>query len=158
MSSKSGLGRLLITGAAVATLAVTALPMNSLASPAQQGRTRHFNETNLDVSGRFLDVWESGRSYGDSLYINGLPLTAMHDEQSLTDGKIYKMQWFERARFEAHPENKAPYDVLLGLLGVFAAEGRKDTPFRTVANPGGSVQWFPETKHTLGDSSEGGQA
>lgn len=27
------------------------------------------------------------------------------------------MQWFERARFEYHPENQAPYDILLGLLG-----------------------------------------
>jgi peptide/nickel transport system substrate-binding protein len=142
----------------VAALAVTALPMASLAAPAQQGGTRHFPETNQDVSGRFLEVWESGRSYGDSLYINGLPLTDMHDEMSLTDGKIYKTQWFERARFEAHPENQKPYDVLLGLLGVFSAEGRKDTPFKAVDNPGGGVQWFPETKHTLGDSTTGGKA
>jgi ABC-type transport system substrate-binding protein len=142
----------------VAAMAVTALPMASQAAPAQQGGTRHFPETNQDVSGRFLEVWESGRSYGDSLYINGLPLTDVHDEISLTDGKIYKTQWFERARFEAHPENQKPYDVLLGLLGVFAAEGRKDTPFKTVDNPGGGVQWFPETKHTLGDSSTGGKA
>jgi glucose/arabinose dehydrogenase len=27
------------------------------------------------------------------------------------------VQWFERARFELHPENQPPYDVLLGLLG-----------------------------------------
>jgi hypothetical protein len=27
------------------------------------------------------------------------------------------MQYFERARFEAHPENAPPFDVLLGLLG-----------------------------------------
>src|SRR6476646_3458858 len=106
MSSKSGLGRLLITGAAVATLAVTALPMNSLASPAQQGRTRHFNETKLDVSGRFLEVWESGLSYGDIVYINGLPLTYIHDEQSLTDGKIYKMQFFFLFNDTAPTENK----------------------------------------------------
>lgn len=29
----------------------------------------------------------------------------------------YQVQWFERARFELHPENPAPYQVLLGLLG-----------------------------------------
>ena len=28
------------------------------------------------------------------------------------------MQWFERARFEYHPENPAAYRVLLGRLGV----------------------------------------
>ncbi len=27
------------------------------------------------------------------------------------------MQYFERAVFEAHPENKPPYTILLGLLG-----------------------------------------
>ena len=27
-------------------------------------------------------------------------------------------QWFERARFEYHPENPAAYRVLLGRLGV----------------------------------------
>jgi hypothetical protein len=36
----------------------------------------------------------------------------------LSDGQEYTVQWFERARFEHHPENDPPYDVLLGLLGV----------------------------------------
>ena len=27
------------------------------------------------------------------------------------------VQYFERARYEYHPENNAPHDVLLGLLG-----------------------------------------
>jgi peptide/nickel transport system substrate-binding protein len=158
MNSRRRWDRRLVYLMMIVALAVTAFPRPSFSAPAQQGRTRHFSETNLDVSGRILDTWESGRSYNDSLFINGLPLTDLHDEISLTDGKVYKTQWFERARFELHPENKQPYDVLLGLLGVFGAEGRKDTPFRTVANPGGGVQWFPETKHTLGDSSEGGKA
>ncbi len=33
------------------------------------------------------------------------------------DGKAYTVQYFERARFEWHPENPAPYDVLLGQFG-----------------------------------------
>jgi hypothetical protein len=33
------------------------------------------------------------------------------------------VQYFERARFEYHPENAAPYDVLLGQFGrQFAGE------------------------------------
>ena len=27
---------------------------------------------------------------------------------------MYRVQYFERARFEQHPENRFPYDVLLG--------------------------------------------
>jgi hypothetical protein len=34
-----------------------------------------------------------------------------------TNGKTYTVQYFERNRFESHPENQPPYDVLLGLLG-----------------------------------------
>lgn len=130
----------------------------TLTSPTQQERTRHFSETNFDVSGAFLDVWESGRPFGDSLSVNGLPLTTRHEEISLSDGKAYQMQWFERARFEMHPENGTTNGVLLGLLGVFTAEGRRDQPFKVVPDPGGSVQWFSQTKHTLGDASDGGQA
>lgn len=37
---------------------------------------------------------------------------------SPTDGRPYLTQWFERARFEWHPEQSDPqYSVLLGLLG-----------------------------------------
>ena len=35
------------------------------------------------------------------------------------DGKEYRVQYFERAVFEMHPENEPPYDVLLSQLGTF---------------------------------------
>jgi protocatechuate 3,4-dioxygenase beta subunit len=118
-----------------------------------------FAETGFTVAGDFWTIWLGGRSYAESLYINGLPLTAVRDEVSPTDGKTYKTQWFERARFEEHPENQAPFNVLLGLLGAAAAQGREsEAPFKPVSNPGGGQAWFQETGHTLGDSSEGGQA
>jgi hypothetical protein len=88
----------------------------------------------------------------------------VRDEVSPSDGRTYKTQWFERARFEAHPENQAPNDVLLGLLGVAAAQGNQNrAPFKPVANPGvskeGRQQWFSQTGHTLGDyNTEGGRA
>jgi hypothetical protein len=38
--------------------------------------------------------------------------------QETTDGgRTVLVQWFERARFELHSENAAPYNVLLGRLG-----------------------------------------
>jgi pimeloyl-ACP methyl ester carboxylesterase len=102
---------------------------------------------------------QTTRSYEDSLYINGYPITEERSEISLTDGKAYATQWFERARFEYHPENQPPYNVLLGLLGVSAVKSRQnEAPFRPVGNPGGGAIWFADTQHTLGDSSEGGQA
>jgi hypothetical protein len=32
-------------------------------------------------------------------------------------GMHYTVHYVERARYEDHPENHAPYNVLLGLLG-----------------------------------------
>lgn len=117
-----------------------------------------FAETSQAISGRFWAVWQSGRSYENSLYINGFPITDKHDEVSLTDGRTYKVQWFERARYEEHPENQQPYDVLIGLLGVQAVKGRSEASFHPVSDPNNGLQWFPQTQHTLGDASEGGQA
>lgn len=68
-------------------------------------------ETGHCVWGRFLEQW---RKLG--VPVVGLPLSDQFEERS-TDGKTYTVQYFERARFEYHPENKPPYDVLLGLLG-----------------------------------------
>jgi peptide/nickel transport system substrate-binding protein len=155
MSIKTG--RILVYFGMIFALAVMALPKGAAAAPAQQG-SRQFKVGNntYTVSGRILEVWQGGRSDADAIYINGLPISDLHQEQSLTDGKIYGTQWFERARFELHPENQKPYDVLLGLLGVFVAEGRKDTPFQAVDNPNNGTLYFPETKHTVGDTSTGG--
>lgn len=43
----------------------------------------------------------------------------LSDEQSetLSNGQSYTVQWFERGRFELHPENQPPYNVQLGLIG-----------------------------------------
>jgi hypothetical protein len=140
--------------AAILLMDTVLLTSPSLAQPID-GHT--FPETGQRVEGRFWEVWLAGRSFDDSLYINGLPITARRIEVSPTDGKSYRTQWFERARFEDHPENQPPSDVLLGLLGVAATRGRQDEPFQPISNQGGNVQWFPETRHTLGDSTEEGQ-
>jgi hypothetical protein len=61
----------------------------------------------------FLSYW---RKYG-GLGIFGYPISEPFNEISETDGKTYLVQYFQRNRFEFHPENQPPYDVLLGLLG-----------------------------------------
>ncbi len=91
---------------------------------------RYFAATGHSLCGRFLDYWNThglefdstaGTSYAESLALWGLPLSEPHEEVG-TDGQVYIVQWFERARFESHPEFAAPYDVLLGRLGAEAAE------------------------------------
>lgn len=80
--------------------------------PAIPG-ARYFPETGHNLSGDFRSYWE--RNGG--LAVNGYPITEEITEVNAIDGKTYTVQYFERARFERHPENKAPYNVLLGHLG-----------------------------------------
>jgi DNA-binding beta-propeller fold protein YncE len=67
------------------------------------------------VRGAFLAYWDS---HG-GLAQQGYPISSEMQEVSETDGKSYTVQYFERAVFEHHPENRPPHDVLLSLLGNF---------------------------------------
>lgn len=86
---------------------------------------RFFAETGYNVCGDFLAAWRAnglefdgapGKSEAENLSLFGLPVTG-EVQTTLSDGQTYTVQWFERARFERHPENAPPYNVLLGLLG-----------------------------------------
>jgi hypothetical protein len=99
-------------------------PFTFTKSGAQAG-CRFFPETGHNVCGDILKAWHAnglefdgkkGKSEGENLALFGLPLSDAASE-TLSDGKQYTVQWFERARFELHPENQPPYQVLLGLLG-----------------------------------------
>src|SRR5438477_4432351 len=81
----------------------------------QQSRCRSFPETGKAVCGRFLEYW----SAHGGLAQQGFPISQTRSETSGADGKVYMVQYFERAVFELHPENPQPNDVLLSLLGVF---------------------------------------
>ncbi len=85
-----------------------------------------FAETGYNVCGKMLQAWQAqgleldgqpGYTAQESLALSGLPLSAERMEV-LSDGKQYRVQWFERQRLEYHPENEVPYDVLAGLLGT----------------------------------------
>ncbi len=97
-----------------------------------------FAETGHCVQGRFLAYW---RAHG-GLALNGLPLTEERVE-TLEDGRDYTVQYFERTRLEYHPENPAPYDVLLGQFG------RRIHPADPAAPPLPDAVYFDATGHNL---------
>ncbi|HET6313125.1 MAG TPA: alpha/beta hydrolase [Chloroflexia bacterium] len=74
---------------------------------------RTFPETGRTVQGAFMRYW----SANGGLTQFGYPISEEMQEVSDTDGKTYRVQYFERAVFEYHPDNPQPYDVLLSLLG-----------------------------------------
>jgi hypothetical protein len=118
-----------------------------LTEPAQPGAgCRHFPETGHNLCGAFLRHWEQR----GGLAIFGYPLSEEFQELSRQDGRVYTVQYFERNRFEYHPELAGtPYEVLLGLLGNDLAAGRRaEGPFLPVAQPPDAA-YFPETGHTL---------
>ncbi|HEX5505290.1 MAG TPA: cupredoxin family copper-binding protein [Thermomicrobiales bacterium] len=78
-----------------------------------------FQPTGHNLGGRFRDFWQQN----GGLAIFGYPLSEPFQQQ-LEDGKTYTVQYFERARFEAHPENQAPYDVELGQFGRSILAGK----------------------------------
>lgn len=119
-------------------------------------RTCFAEAGNVCIDARFQRYW---LAHGD-LYQFGYPLAAGSVEQ-LADGHSYFVQYFERARFEYHPENAPPYDVLLGLLGnQIASSRRTEEPFLPRPRPAqcsttalecldaGRI-WFSQTGHYL---------
>ena len=73
---------------------------------------RFFSETGHNLGGDFLAYWQANGGLAQF----GYPLTEEFQQQ-LEDGKTYTVQYFERARFERHPENQPPYTLLLGQFG-----------------------------------------
>jgi len=103
-----------------------------------------FAETGSCAQGRLLEYW---RMHG-GLAVNGYPISDEFDEQ-LEDGNTYRVQYFERARFELHPENASPYDVLLGQFGRRILAGVSGAPSAPVPAEAGYT-YFPETGHNVG--------
>lgn len=97
-----------------------------------------FEETGQHLSDRsgFLSFW---RGHNGKLLF-GLPITG----EIVEDGQI--VQYFERARFEYHPERLGTeQQVLLSLLGQELFAGRGFAPGSSDAG----TRFFPETGHTL---------
>jgi hypothetical protein len=96
----------------------------AFAKSEPQAGCRFFPETGHNICGAILAAWRAsgleldgrrGKSETENLALFGLPVSEAQTET--IEGREYTVQWFERARFELHPENQPPYDVLLGLLG-----------------------------------------
>lgn len=127
----------------IVACALLALLPASLANTSVYAQgSRCFPETGQCISGRFREFWEQ---HG-GLAIFGFPITPVRDEVSPDDGRTYQTQWFERARFELHPENQPPYDVLLGRLGSEALARAGEPPITPApAEPPERIEFAPGT-------------
>ncbi|MGA7730779.1 MAG: hypothetical protein WCD37_05855 [Chloroflexia bacterium] len=103
-------------------------------TPNNQPGSTLFSATSHRVGGMFLEYWQEK----GGLAQQGYPITDEFQEKSNLDGKVYTVQYFERAVFELHPENQPPYDVLLSQLGAFRYKEIyewKPAPTQTIPGP-----------------------
>lgn len=92
----------------------------------------YFEEIGFNVAGDFwyywrdngLDLGHEGISFQESLALFGYPITRAFEEK-FEDGATRWVQYFERARFEIHEENRdTEFYVLLGHFGKEVLEMR----------------------------------
>jgi len=131
-------------------LTATATPVSTptyppIPIPGDAAQT--FAETSKTVKGLFLEYWQKQ----GGLVQQGYPISDMFTEVSPLDRKPYTVQYFERAVFEYHSENQAPYNVLLSQLGTFQYKKKYPggAPGQTPNTSPGSVL-FAETGHRVG--------
>jgi predicted metalloprotease len=145
---KSRSTRVWVSGALAALLLLASLqPGRASAQGYASGIGHYFPETSHAVGGAFWGYWVNN----GALPQQGYPLSQEMLEVSETDGQEYLVQYFERAVFEWHPENPAPFDVLLSLLGVHRYNQKypDGAPNQQPNTSPGSVL-FPETGKRVG--------
>ncbi|MCA1724364.1 MAG: hypothetical protein LC748_09005, partial [Thermomicrobia bacterium] len=85
-----------------------------LASSSVNTDARYFPETNHSLAYGFRLYWEQ---HG-GVTVFGLPISEEFAELNPTDDRRYDVQYFERAKFERHPEFAGtPNEIQLGFLG-----------------------------------------
>jgi hypothetical protein len=117
------------------------------AKPLSIANNLYFPETGHNLSNVFRTYWEQN----GGVMLFGYPITEEIRENGLT------VQYFEKARFEYHPENNGTANnVQLGLLGTEVTAGRRaagEAPFRPIAPvaTGDKALYFAQTGHSVRD-------
>jgi hypothetical protein len=120
---------------ALAALALALLPASALAAAPPPPNTTFFPQTGHSVSLGFKHFFDTR----GGLDLFGYPTTEEIKENGWT------VQYFQRARFEYHPEFAGTrYEVELGLLGDLTAGQTFDK-----AMPQPAARFYPETSHNL---------
>ena len=107
------------------------LHFSPLAGGSDTFTSHFFKETGHNLSNAFLQYWLSN----GGLAVFGYPISEEFAEVNVSDGKTYTVQYFERNRFEWHPELLPPDNIQLGLLGVEYARTSDLAPLARVLLP-----------------------
>lgn len=107
--------------------------------PADSPDRVFFKETGHWLAYGMKKYWEAN----GGLWQFGYPISEEFQEKNPQDGNTYTVQYFERARFEYHPEHAGTqFEILLGHLGRDYAEEEK-VPLTSVAQKPDAVRYNP---------------
>ena len=109
---------------------------------------RYFPETQHTAVNSFLETW---KRTPNALFTLGMPISEPFIEESFTNpGEFYRVQYYERAVLEEHPENYGTKFYVLGrLMGNQIIKGREgEGAFQPQADPGDGT-WDNVSQHTL---------
>lgn len=112
-------------------------PFQTVGFFPDRGDARFYAPTGHSLAGGFMYFWDQN----GGLDVFGYPISEEFDEVNPTDGKTYTVQYFERARFEYHPEFAGtPFETELGQLGreILAKKGG------VLTSPGITLWWEAE--------------
>jgi thermitase len=100
----------------------------------------YFPETGHTLGGAFRSYWEAN----GGLAVFGFPTSEEFVEAS-GDSLPYMVQYFERHRFEFHPDKPAPYNVLLARIGddILRIQGRDWFSFPKIGATPGCLYFEP---------------
>jgi hypothetical protein len=118
---------------------VDSLMLGSPSPNINLNNSQYFEATGYRVGWDFLNYWQT---HGNVKTI-GWPIS----NQQYENGMI--VQYFERAVLEYHPENKAPYQILLRNLGSDAGKAQQPQLIMGLIAPDDGAVYFSETGHWL---------
>lgn len=105
----------------------------------------YFPETGHTLSHGFKQFWEAN----GGLAVFGYPISEEFRELNPDTGEEYTVQYFERNRFEYHPEmTGTQWRILLGRLGVQLTRSH-DFPDAVPGVAANDLLVFPETGHSI---------
>jgi hypothetical protein len=120
--------RVLLTRLGVTLAEQRGLRFDPLSGGSNTAASVFFTETGHNLANAFLTYWQTN----GGLPVFGYPISEEFVETNDADGRQYTVQYFERNRFEWHPELKPPFNIQLGLLGVEYARTNNLDPLTRV--------------------------
>ena len=123
--------QVLLTRLGAASIEVRSVTFPQQPAGANTLTSYFFTETGHNLGNAFLTFWQ--RNGG--LAVFGYPLSEEVVETNEADGNQYTVQYFERNRFEWHPERSQSNNVQLGLLGTEFARMEGLNPLARILLP-----------------------